>query len=148
MEDYTHNFSLLAKKMSDILSLIPQRPPFVMVDRLVSCSFDDAATEFAVRQDNILVDDNKLSATGLMENMAQSCAARLGWLNTNSGKGVQIGVIGEIRNCKFFRQPNVGELLTTKVHIIEDLGIITLATVSVFSGEEEVASCRIKIATV
>lgn len=134
--------------MPDILSLIPQRPPFVMVDRLVSCNFDDVTTELTVSEDNILVDDGKLSATGLMENMAQSCAARLGWINSNSGKGVQIGVIGEVRNCKFIRTPNVGEHLITNVHIIEDLGVITLASATVMSGEEEIASCRMKIATV
>lgn len=134
--------------MPEILSLIPQRPPFVMIDRLVSCSLDDATTELTVRQDNILVDDGKFSTTGLMENMAQSCAARLGWLNTQSGKDVQIGVIGEVRNCKFFRAPNVGEQLTTNIHIIEDLGTITLASASVMAGEEEIASCRMKIATV
>lgn len=134
--------------MLDILSLIPQRPPFVMVDRLASCTVSDAVTELTVRHDNILVDDGKLSTTGLMENMAQSCAARLGWLNTNSGKGVQIGVIGEVRDCKFFRTPSIGEHLTTNVHIIEDLGVITLASATVMTGEEELASCRLKIAIV
>lgn len=133
--------------MPDILSLIPQRPPFVMVDKLVSCSLDDATTELTVRQDNLLVDDDKFSTTGLMENMAQSCAARLGWLNTHNGKGVQIGVIGEVRNCKFLRSPSVGECLTTHIHIIEDLGVITLAYASVMVGDEEVASCRMKLAT-
>lgn len=141
MEDYIH-------KMPEILSLIPQRPPFVMVDALTECSVDDATTEFTVKADNILVDDGKLSTTGLMENMAQSCAARLGWLNLRSDKGVQIGVIGEVRNCKFLRRPRVGEKLTTSVHIIEDLGIITLASTTVSVGDETIASCRMKIASV
>lgn len=131
-----------------ILDLIPQRPPFVMIDRLTQCSFDDAVTELTVRADNILVDEGKLSTTGLMENMAQSCAARLGWLNLKKNRAVQIGVIGEVRNCKFFRQPNVTEQLTTLVHIVEDLEIITLADVTVRVGDETLASCRMKIASV
>lgn len=134
--------------MPDILKLIPQRPPFVMVDRLTTCGGDEATTELTVRADNILVDDGKLTPTGLMENMAQSCAARLGWLNVNSGKEVQIGVIGEVRNCRFLRTPSVGERLTTTIRIVEDLGTITLASATVAVGDEEIASCRMKIAVV
>lgn len=134
--------------MSEVLSLIPQRPPFVMIDNLLSCNDDDASTDLMVRSDNIFVDNGKLSATGLLENMAQTCAARLGWLNTCSGKNVQIGVIGEVRNCKFFRLPNVGERLTTNIRIVEDFGNITLADGSVLVGNEEIASCRMKIAAV
>ena len=45
----------------EMTSLIPQRPPFMMVDRILSCDDSDAVTEFMVRQDNILLDENKLS---------------------------------------------------------------------------------------
>lgn len=134
--------------MPEVLDLIPQRPPFVMIDRLTKCSFEDATTELLVRPDNILVDDGALSTTGLMENMAQTCAARLGWLNLHNNQGIQIGVIGEVRNCKFLRLPKVNEQLTTSIHIIEDLGVITLADATVKIGAEEIASCRMKIAPV
>ena len=61
-----------------ITQLIPQRPPFVMVDRIVSCDVTDAVAEFTVREDNIFLDDMLLSPAGIIENMAQSCAARRG----------------------------------------------------------------------
>ena len=41
----------------EMTSLIPQRPPFMMVDKILSCDDTDAVTEFFVRQDNILLDD-------------------------------------------------------------------------------------------
>ena len=40
----------------EITSLIPQRPPFLMVDRILSCDDTDAVTELMVRQDNILLE--------------------------------------------------------------------------------------------
>ena len=129
-----------------IIQLIPQRPPFVMVDRVLSCDKTDAVTQFAVRQDNIFLDDMKLSAAGIIENMAQSCAARMGCINMMKNESVKIGFIGDIRNCEIRRQPLMGETLTTHVHIVEDVFHLTLANVTVNIGDETIASTRIKIA--
>lgn len=131
-----------------ITDLIPQRPPFVMVDRLISCCITDAVTELTVRPDNIFCDNDNLSQPGMLENMAQSCAAKMGWLNMTRNEAVKIGMIGEIKNCKFVRQPKVGERVTTYVHIVEDIFNLTLATVTMKIGEEILASTTIKIATV
>ena len=49
-----------------ITTLIPQRPPFVMVDCVLSCEDADAVTQFTVRPDNILLDGDFLSASGLI----------------------------------------------------------------------------------
>ena len=61
--------------------LIPQRPPFVMIDKLLSCDMVVTTTELEVREDNIFVADGRLTAEGLMENIAQTCAARMGYIN-------------------------------------------------------------------
>lgn len=129
-----------------ITSLIPQRPPFVMVDRVLSCEETDAVTQFAITDDNIFLDAGMLSSAGVIENMAQSCAARMGCLNMMRNESVKIGFIGDIRNCRLLRQPHCHEQLTTYVHIIEDVGFLTLADVTVKSGDEELCSARIKIA--
>ena len=129
-----------------ITSLIPQRPPFVMVDRVLSCDLSDAVTEFAVREDNIFLDDGLLSPAGIIENMAQSCAARMGCVNRMNGEAIKIGFIGDIRNCEIIRQPRCQEMLTTHVNIIEDVFNLTLANVTIHVGDEVIASARIKIA--
>ena len=129
-----------------ITSLIPPRPPFVMVDRVLSCDLSDAVTEFAVREDNIFLDDGLLSPAGIIENMAQSCAARMGCVNRMNGEAIKIGFIGDIRNCEIIRQPRCQEMLTTHVNIIEDVFNLTLANVTIHVGDEVIASARIKIA--
>ena len=129
-----------------ITSLIPQRPPFVMVDRVLSCDLSDAVTEFAVREDNIFLDDGLLSPAGIIESMAQSCAARMGCVNRMNGEAIKIGFIGDIRNCEIIRQPRCQEVLTTHVNIIEDVFNLTLANVTIHVGDEVIASARIKIA--
>ncbi len=68
--------------MSDenVLSLIPQRPPFVMIDRLVSSDADIIKTSFKITGDNIFVTDGRFREPGLLENIAQTAAARAGEL--------------------------------------------------------------------
>ena len=129
-----------------ITSLIPQRPPFVMVDRVLSCDDEDAVTDFVIRTDNIFLDDGRLAPAGIIENMAQSCAARMGCINMSGNESVKIGFIGDIRDCDIIRQPLLGETLTTHVHIIEDVFHLTLANVTTTVGDEAIASARIKIA--
>ncbi|MGI6233282.1 MAG: pseudouridylate synthase [Prevotella sp.] len=131
-----------------ITRLIPQRPPFVMVDHLLSCDEVDAETEFKLKSDCLFLDGDRLSPSGIIENMAQSCAARIGYLNRVHGKGVKIGLIGEIRNCEIQHLPQVGDMLTTKVHVQEDFFGLVLAEIAVRSGEKVIAVGTMKIATV
>ena len=131
-----------------ITTLIPQRPPFVMVDRVLSCDLSDAVIEFEVREDNIFLDDGMLAPAGIIENMAQACAARLGCVSRMRGGPVKIGFIGDIRNCDIARQPRCGETLTTHVHIVEDVFNMTLAEVCSKVNDETIASARVKIALV
>lgn len=129
-----------------ITSLIPQRPPFVMVDKILSFNPLDAVTEFLLREDNIFLDEGKLSAAGIIENMAQSCAARMGCISMTSSESIKIGFIGDIRDCVIHRQPVCHEVLTTHVQIIEEVFNLTLADVTTKVDDEIIATARMKIA--
>ncbi|MCQ2146993.1 MAG: pseudouridylate synthase, partial [Bacteroidales bacterium] len=65
----------------DALDILPQRPPFVMIDALNAYEESRVDTSFVVREDNILVKDGFLSEAGVMENIAQTCAARIGYIS-------------------------------------------------------------------
>ena len=56
----------------NITSVIPQRPPFVMIDGLVSCNETSSITTFRVKAENLLVRNGKLSEAGITENIAQT----------------------------------------------------------------------------
>ena len=131
----------------EMTSLIPQRPPFMMVDKILSCDDTDAVTEFLVRQDNILLDDNKLSSAGIVENMAQSCAARMGCVNLMHNRPIKLGFIGEIKNLKIYRQPMLNDHLITEVHILMDVFDMTLASVCTKVNGEVIAEARMKLAS-
>ena len=131
----------------EMTALIPQRPPFMMVDKILSCDDTDAVTEFFVRQDNILLDDNKLSSAGIVENMAQSCAARMGCVNLLHNRPIKLGFIGEIKNLKINRQPMLNDHLITEVHILMDVFDMTLASVCTKVNGEVIAEARMKLAS-
>ena len=136
----------MALKDIPITSLIPQRPPFVMVDRVLTCEAADAVTELVVREDNIFLDDNELSPAGIMENMTQSCAARMGCINREQKDSIKIGFIGNIRNCTIIRQPRCHEVLHTYIEIVEEVFNLTLANVTTKVGDEVIATASMKIA--
>jgi predicted hotdog family 3-hydroxylacyl-ACP dehydratase len=126
--------------------LIPQRPPFVMIDRLLLSDAVYSVTELEVRNDNIFVEDERLTASGLIENIAQTCAARIGYINLNNGSTVKIGVIGSISNLNVTRTPKVGEKLTTTIQLLEEVFNVTMVLASIKIGEEEIVSANMKIA--
>ena len=63
---------------SEILGLIPQRAPIVMVDRFLGLEDGISTTCLEVRADNIFCNDGCLNECGVIEHIAQSAAARVG----------------------------------------------------------------------
>lgn len=129
----------------DILTLIPQRRPFVMVDRLLSFDETESSTDFVVREDNIFCKDGLFLETGIMENIAQTCAARIGYINITNNESVKIGVIGSIKDLIITKLPKVGSRLLTKVKVLSEVFAITLVEAEVFDNDELVARCEMKI---
>ncbi len=131
----------------DIHTLLPQQEPFVMVGTLTHFEMTKVVTELVIPEDNIFVNDGKFSASGLIENMAQTCAARLGYVNKYILlKGIQLGYIGAIRNMQVFDLPKVGDKITTTVNIREEVFGMILADATVECGDKLLVSTEMKIA--
>ena len=105
----------------NILELIPQRPPMVMIDRLLSCNERQVISQLYIRPENLFLDSKGFSTSGLMETMAQTCAARTGYLLKNQPEGANkkppVGVIGSIKNFRLYFQPQIGTTITTTIEI-------------------------------
>lgn len=129
--------------MITALPYIPQRPPFVMVDNLLSCDEVVVRTNFSIAADNLFVQDGKFTEAGLMENIAQTCAARIGWLSQD--KPVRIGVIGSISNFEATRLPNVGETLETSVTVESAVFDAIIVHAESSTAQGPVAHCDMKV---
>ncbi len=131
----------------DIHELLPQQEPFVMIGSLVHFDKTLTITETEVRQDNIFVDEGNFSASGLMENIAQTCAARIGFVNKYIlKKGIQLGFIGAVRNFEVLELPKVGDVITTRVEVKEEVFGMTLADAIITCGEKVLVTSEMKIA--
>ena len=131
----------------DILTLLPQQPPFVVVDKLLNCDRNTTKTSLTVRKDSIFVENGELTEAGVMENIAQTCAARMGFINRFFlSDEVKLGFIGAIKNLVIEELPKLGETLTTIIEITNEVFAITMVNAKVEVGEKLVASCEMKIA--
>lgn len=125
--------------------ILPQRAPFTFVDRLERYDDRETVTSFTVPQEHLLVEDGHLTASGILENMAQSSAARIGYLcKFILHVPVRVGYIGAIRKFRVYRLPAVGETLTTTILFREDVFGISLVDAVVRVGEDLIAEASLK----
>ena len=129
----------------NILSVIPQRPPFVMIDQLVACDAVSSGTTLHIVPENILVSDGELSEAGLIENIAQTVAAGAGYTAKKNGEEVLIGYIGAVKNLEIFALPKVGDLINTTVAVTNQVFGVTIVTGNVECNGIELAKCEMKI---
>ena len=143
----TNQYSEAFLRNIDIHTLLPQQEPFMMVGCLTAFDEVRTVTETTIAADNIFVDDGRFSASGLIENIAQTCAARIGFVNKYIlQKGIQIGFIGAIRNLEVLGLPRVGDTITTTVEVQEEVFGMTLVTATVTLGDRILVTTEMKIA--
>ncbi|MDR0574992.1 MAG: hypothetical protein LBG96_13380 [Tannerella sp.] len=149
----------------DVIDLLPQRLPFIMVDKLIHFDSVSAKTIFTVREDHLFCTNGFMEEAGFVENIAQTCAARTGYKqrmeNDRSGipdvvysgisgrkdkyDKIKIGVIGMISVLEMKRRPLAGEVLETSIFIEEEVFLTTFIRSEVKIGDEIVATCRMKL---
>lgn len=131
----------------DVHTILPQQEPFVMVDTLVRFGMMSSTTELLVRESNIFVENGMFSPFGMMENIAQTCASRIGFYNKYIlHKEVQVGYIGAIRDYDVSKLAPVGSTIITTVDVVEEIFGMTLATARIVCNREQLVSATIKLA--
>ena len=129
----------------DIKSVIPQREPIIMIDKIVNHSDEKTSTSLTIKETNIFVEENIFQSSGLIEHIAQSSAARMGIQTTKEGKKPLLGYIASIKNMMINRLPKVGETILTEIIVTNHINNII-----VVQGESKVdnivvANCELKV---
>jgi len=133
----------------DILEIIPQRPPFLMIDKLISFDKIITTTRFTVREDNLFLEGGNFYESGIIENLAQTCAARMGYIRKIlSNEEVRLGFIGAIKNLKIHFFPKAGDKIETEIEVASEYFNITLVNAKSVCNGEVVAECEMKISLV
>ena len=130
---------------ANITDFIPQRPPFVMIDDIVSADDAVSRTTFTVREGHLFVDGGVFTEPGLVENMAQTAAAGTGYKAQQEGKPAPVGFIGALKNLKVDQLPKVGDTLTTDVVFKMQVMNAHIVQATVKLNDKEIANCELKI---
>ena len=131
---------------NNILSLIPQRMPFVFVDKLLQLEDETAKVHYTIAETCPLVDNGTLSIAGMLEHIAQSCATFIGGLQSRKHLPIRIGYIGAVKHLQVHSQPRVGDQLVTQVVLTQEVMNISQMDCKTFVGEQEIACATIKLA--
>ena len=130
-------------RFKNITEYIPQRLPFVLVDRLLFCDEQKTQTEFLVQPDSLFVENNIFTEAGVLENIAQTSAARLGYLDRHNP--VRIGMIGSVDKFEMFSFPKVGDEIRTTILLKAEMDNVILIAAEVVCENTLIATCSMKV---
>lgn len=128
-----------------IWNLIPQRPPIVMVDSFCGIEDDCSYSALTITADNIFCQGGELQESGIIEHIAQSAAARIGYIYLQRNEPVPLGFIGSVDKLILHRLPKVRQELSTEITVIQEVFDITLISACVSTAEGVITECRMKI---
>lgn len=125
-------------------NLIPQKFPFVMVDKVLAFGENFITSGFTVEETNIFTENSIFQEAGLIEHMAQSVALYTGYQFFLKQEPAPTGYIGSIKSIEIFQLPKVNDNLITKVNVLQEFAGITLVDISVLLNEVEIARGQMK----
>lgn len=131
---------------AQIKSLIRQREPVLLIDTFFKPADPEYYAGLKILPDNIFCRDGIFSAEGVIEHMAQSSAAMLGYLASGRNEPVKTSYIGEIRDFELADNPRTGDFLETIIEILSEVMDIILVKARSHIASRPVASCKMKLA--
>lgn len=129
----------------DILSLIPQRAPMVMISGVTESAEGSFGTCFLIEEGNIFLKDGIFQESGLIENIAQSAAAMNGYRALKDGGPVRKGYIGAIKNLEVLALPKTGDRLNTRVKEIHHVMDTSIIHGEVRMEDQLMAQCEMRV---
>jgi len=131
----------------NIEDCIPHRFPFIMIDNLLVVNQEHFESDFIIEENNVLVKNNIFQEAGLIENIAQTCAASFGFLDRAENEEPKIGFIGAISRLVVYELPPVYSRITTVVTPTHQLGNIYMVIGRNFLDGRILLECEMKIVT-
>jgi predicted hotdog family 3-hydroxylacyl-ACP dehydratase len=131
--------------VENVIPLIPQKPPFVVVGKLIHSDENTTRTSFLIRPGNVFVKNNVFTEAGLMENIAQTAALGAGYLAKAENKPVTVGYIGAVKDFEVFRLPKIDDEIITEVSIENQILDVTVLSGKVWLNGLLLAQCEMKV---
>ncbi len=117
----------------------------VMVDAFYGMEDGVSQSGLTVTESNIFCQGGVLREPGIVEHIAQSAAARAGYIFKQKNEPVPLGFIGSVDKLKISRLPKVGSQLRTTISVMQEMGGLSLISAKTDDNNGPVAECRMKI---
>jgi predicted hotdog family 3-hydroxylacyl-ACP dehydratase len=124
---------------------LPQKSPVIMIGKLLEVTGTKTVTSLIIQDDNLFCSDGWFREPGLIENMAQTAAAGVGYTSKKEGKEPPLGFIGGLRNLRIYKLPHTGNEIRTEVSIEHEVFDATVVGGKIFLDESCIAECELKI---
>lgn len=135
--------TLLLEKET-VENLLPQKFPFVMVDRMYSYTETSLVSGLKIQEDNIFFDQNTFLEAGLIEHMAQSVALHTGYQFFLKNETAPTGYIGSIKEIEIKKLPKINDTIQSTITILQEFAGITLVDIVTYLNDEEIAKGQMK----
>ncbi len=136
---------MILANQEEIKKLIPQRPPMVMIHDLIESSEQHAKTSLTIESNNQFVENGKLREPGLVENIAQTTAAQVGYQCSLKNIPVPIGFIASIKDLKISALPLVNSSILTTVRVTNQILDVTVVEGKVEQDGNLMCSCEMRV---
>jgi len=135
--------ALLLEKNA-VENLLPQKFPFVMVDKMYSFTETSLVSGLKIENDNIFSDNDTFLEAGLIEHMAQSVALHTGYQFFLKNETAPTGYIGSIKEIEIKKLPKVNDTIQSTITILQEFAGITLVDIVTYLNNEEIANGQMK----
>ena len=125
-------------------NLLPQKSPFVMVDKLYSYTETSLVSGLKIQSDNIFCHNENFVEAGLVEHMAQSVALHTGYQFYLKKEPAPTGYIGSIKDIEIKKLPKLDDEIHTTVSILQEFGGITLVDIITKLNGVEIVTGQMK----
>jgi len=128
-----------------IVKYLPQRDPFVMVESLWLNNETTTVTSLTLTDSNCLTENGFFTESGLLENMAQTAAVRVGYGFTERGLDVPVGFITAIKDLKVHAYPKLGEVIYTEAEHVNDVMNFSIVKGRVYVNQLLMAEAEVRV---
>lgn len=116
-----------------------------MIGRLLEVTGTKTVTSLFIGDDNLFCSGGLFREPGLIENMAQSAAAGVGYISKKTGKEPPVGFIGGLKNLRIYELPKVGNEIRTEITMEHEVFDARVVNGKIYLKEHCIAECELKI---
>ena len=117
----------------------------IMINEIVDVGKSGITTTFLIDKGNIFCHNGIFREPGIIENIAQTAAARVGFLCEREKREIPLGFIGAVKDLVIHQLPAAGDLLKTEVTIEHEVLNATIISGKVYCRDNLLAQCEMKI---